>query len=201
MFKDNPFNEYIRPARKPIKLNSFQIWLIAKNRLRIIWSSNDRNNPIYMQRYFLWRPNKKENNGKANLFLHKICRSDRERDLHDHPWTWASLIVWGKYREVTKNSEVLESGWITMNESKIWRFLSFRRGVARDSHRLELIKNKPVWSLFWHGKRMQMWGFYVDGKKVYWREYLNDWPEDITESQKAQKLLAFAEQENKVLAS
>jgi hypothetical protein len=33
--------------------------------------------------------------------LHHILRSDEDRDLHDHPWSFLSVILWGGYWEHT----------------------------------------------------------------------------------------------------
>ena len=35
----------------------------------------------------------------GNLYLHVFHRSDEDRELHDHPWGFVSLILWGGYYE------------------------------------------------------------------------------------------------------
>lgn len=163
------------------ELNRFQRWLIKIGRLRVITATDPNPNidddtiDIYMLRYCLW--NKSGDKENANLFLHKICRSDQERDLHDHPWNWASLILKGSYQEITENGTVNavlhpHAFW-NHDKYKIFRPFTFRKGKATDTHRLVLINDKPVWSLFWHGKRIQKWGFYVKNEKIYWKVYLN----------------------------
>lgn len=36
-----------------------------------------------------------------NVYLHKFLRSDDDRALHDHPWWFVSLILRGRYDEIT----------------------------------------------------------------------------------------------------
>jgi hypothetical protein len=40
-----------------------------------------------------------------NVYLHKIVRSDDDRALHDHPWWWLSVMLKGRYAEVTRVQE------------------------------------------------------------------------------------------------
>ncbi|SID67872.1 Protein of uncharacterised function (DUF550) [Mycobacteroides abscessus subsp. abscessus] len=33
-----------------------------------------------------------------NIYLHKFLRDDDDRALHDHPWWFVSLMLWGQYK-------------------------------------------------------------------------------------------------------
>lgn len=98
------------------------------------------------------------------VYLHHIRKSDEDRHLHDHPFNFLSIILWGGYREWTGPHGV----WYGKNMPLRKRFV-FRK--ATDFHRLELSEG-PVWSLFIAGRRIKEWGFDVDGKWVHWKEYL-----------------------------
>ena len=52
----------------------------------------------YLERYYLFLRDRK--NFPFNIFLHKFLKSDSE-DLHDHPWNFISIILWGGYWEYT----------------------------------------------------------------------------------------------------
>lgn len=41
-------------------------------------------------------------NPLVNVYVHKFCRSDDDRALHDHPWWFVSLILRGRYDEITE---------------------------------------------------------------------------------------------------
>lgn len=99
-----------------------------------------------------------------NIYLHKFLRDDDDRALHDHPWWFVSLMVWGMYVEVTDEGRTVRSA------PEPWRWfwgdrpLVFRASTWR--HRVELIKagtNRtpiPCWTLIITGRRTRLWGFW-----------------------------------------
>ena len=94
------------------------------------------------------------------VYIHKFLRSDDDRALHDHPWWFVSIILHGSYIEVLPDEQ------ISMRRAGS---IQFRR--ATDTHRVVLIDNHPVWTLFITGPVKRMWGFWCD-------DYTPD--EDIT---------------------
>lgn len=102
-----------------------------------------------------------------NVYLHKILRSDDDRALHDHPWVNLSFILAGEYVEIRPVAIVrrllrqgLSTCWGLETEAKLRRRFSlvFRR--PRDAHRLVVLGDGPVWSLFITGPRVREWGFH-----------------------------------------
>jgi hypothetical protein len=91
-----------------------------------------------------------------NIYLHKIVRDDDDRALHDHPWVNCSIIIKGRYVEVTPKGRFLRKSWIPI----------FRRPTA--AHRLELVDGH-CWSLFITGPRIREWGFYCSKGWVHWK--------------------------------
>ena len=138
-------------------MNKFQSYLFKINRFSIIHNVDDPTN-VYVHRYSIFD----QESDCANIFLHKIFRSDADDYLHDHMWNWASFILWGSYEETFIDGSRDYCKW-----------LSFRRDKAETFHKL--ILTKPVWTMFFHAKPKQEWGFLVKGKKVFWREHLNYW--------------------------
>jgi hypothetical protein len=141
--------------------------------------------------------------------IHTTYRSDAERDLHDHPWPSASVILRNQYIEVLPRSQDQDPDLDATQCSYRLRKpgdIVFRR--ARTRHRLIIVDNKPCVSLFLMFRfapptleeihKIQMaylmaglrapdaaditrrWGFYAPGKGwVYWREYLNEWKRPV----------------------
>lgn len=94
-----------------------------------------------------------------NVYLHKICRDDDDRALHDHPWASLSFILRGRYRETTPfGKRDYQAGRI------IFRGQEF-------PHRLELIDGSPCWTLFLTGPKVREWGFYCPKGWVPWQEF------------------------------
>ena len=128
-----------------------------KNRKRVIYDRNHKKE--YLIRYYLFLRNRK--NFPFNITLHKILKSDVD-DLHDHPWSYATLILKGGYYEWLP---VKSREGNVVGSRRVWRGPGHvRKSKANDLHRLELQQDKdgneiPCWSLFIMGKQRQNWGF------------------------------------------
>lgn len=117
----------------------------------------------------------------CNLYLHCFVRDDDDRALHDHPWWFWSLILWGRYSEVVPHSprpSDLDAGVIWPQYAEIRRnclSLAFRRAEHR--HRVVLPRRLvhrqswpqqpiigfdqvPCWTLVLTGRRTREWGFW-----------------------------------------
>ncbi len=121
-------------------------------------------NDVYMERWVL-------STRYGALRLHHILRSDGDRDLHDHPFDFWSLLLTNGYTEVAPGGFDNVSprpapsapGKIVLGRelpdvSKWWPRFSVVRKKAEDLHRLELTAG-PVWTLVWSGPVRREWGF------------------------------------------
>ena len=92
------------------------------------------------------------------ICLHIFKRSD-VRVLHDHPWSFVSLILWRGYVEETLS-----------NRKRYWPgSLLFRD--AKHVHRVELIKERSAVTLVWMGKRERQWGFHTIKGWIPWHKF------------------------------
>lgn len=125
----------------------------------------------YLTRYRLWpRP-------RWSYYLHHILRSDRDRNLHDHPFDFYTVILWGGYWEHTGH-EYESLNHATGQMEKRLHVVRKWRGVgtvikhwAEDAHRLELPPGRTAWTFFIRGPRRREWGFHTDAGWVQWDEY------------------------------
>lgn len=102
-----------------------------------------------------------------NIYLHKIMRDDDDRALHDHPWPSLSIILAGRYREVTPRGSRVHCAGRVMLRSSIYR------------HRLEVGRG-VCWTLFITGPMLRTWGFWCPQGFVPWKEFANpDNPDEI----------------------
>ena len=126
-----------------------------KGRKRVI-KDRDSNEP-YLVRYYLFLKDRK--NFPFNITLHKVLKSD-EDVLHDHPWSYATLILKGGYWE---NLPIYAREGHVCGSHKVWRGPGhFRYRKSDDLHFLELEKDAngneiPCWSLFYMGKKAKSW--------------------------------------------
>jgi len=92
------------------------------------------------------------------IFIHHLMRSDYDRCLHDHPW---SFLTWrlGPYIEHT------ERGAFPRRRFSIgWRPAEFK-------HRLQM--DRPVWTVVLRFRYQRVWGFWPNGLFVAWNKYLS----------------------------
>ena len=92
--------------------------------------------------------------------VHHTKRADREDHKHDHPADNCSVVMrgWVDEMDVFNRSNLRTPGQII-----------FRR--AHEFHKLVGTNVDGVWTLWFMGKKINRWGFLVDGRKVYWRDY------------------------------
>lgn len=109
---------------------------------------------LYMRR---WRIGARKWPG---LRLHHIVRSDRDRELHDHPFWFVSFILWGSY------TEHLADGSVTT-----YRAPAVLYRTATTLHRLEL--TKPAWTFVIRGPIKRVWGFQTETGWIPWTQWVD----------------------------
>lgn len=109
------------------------------------------NGDVYMRRYYT---------RYDAVRFHEILRSDADRDLHDHPWDFTSVILEGSYREHTRS---------------FWPMTYVPGAVlvrkATDLHRLEVVSG-PVWTMVTVGPTLRTWGYMTKHGWIAWDKYL-----------------------------
>lgn len=126
-----------------------------------------QNNEPYLERYYLFLKDRKR--FPFNVFLHKFLKSDPD-DVHDHPWSYATLILKGGYWEWIPQ---FDSEGRKIGEIKHWRGPGhFRRSIATSYHRIELDPNITAWTLFMPGPQKREWGFLVNNEWMHNDQYL-----------------------------
>ena len=113
---------------------------------------------------YLRRWNILPRNRWCGLYLHNFLRSDDERAMHDHQYDNVSVLLWGRYQEVTTRGTFLRSPFRPV----------FRR--AETPHRVVLVEDRPVWSLFFMGPRRREWGFHCPAGWRHWTKFVEQRP-------------------------
>ena len=116
--------------------------MLFKNRKRIIldrgpsWADYDKAEPFVVRYYLLFR--NRPNWFPFNILVHKLLKSDLG-DLHDHYWSYITIILKGGY-------------WETTQKGTFWRkpgYVGFR--TRSDRHSLKIPEGKPAWTLLFVG--------------------------------------------------
>ncbi len=104
--------------------------------------------------------------------LHRIYRPDQQRELHDHPWSFFSVILRGWYEEnIPCPIDVCQGPEVAHIVSRCVRWWNWKPAEGR--HSIRHVSRTPVWTLVFTGPRRRIWGFWVDGgtRFVPWNEY------------------------------
>lgn len=109
----------------------------------------------YLTRYYLLG----SSTSRWALMLHCFHRGDVERDLHDHPWNFYSLILKNGYFETTGSGTKWQGPGKLLIRPSTWR------------HRVSLHSKEPAWTLVFRTKKKKSWGFWTDRGFVNWRNY------------------------------
>lgn len=111
----------------------------------------------------------------VNVYLHKFMRSDDDRALHDHPWSFLSWIIKGEYIEHAVNTTTLRKRWsIAYRPAKYAHRVQLLRGaaIARERTRVRPMRlEQPVWTLIVTGPKMRSWGFHCPSGWQHWKRF------------------------------
>jgi hypothetical protein len=140
--------------------------IVAFARRRIYQHIYDASGALYMGRWWVLREHRWF---PYAIRLHHIAREDRDRDLHDHPYDYRTIILKGFYVWVglPGRAHVLIEG-------------DTDRHGAEHFHKITQVSEGGVWTLFIYRCRSKSnpWGFLtLNGhgaiRKVPWRDYLD----------------------------
>lgn len=147
----------------------------------------DGRGSIFFNRYTILKTR------RGAIYLHQFFRGDSDRCLHDHPWPFSAIILWGGYVEemfsgplgiggagqcyVEKDSE--GDLWELAQTQKYFRPAgTIIRRSAGVPHRIVSIR-PGTWSLVVVGRRCRAWGFFGPYGWIRWRV---DQPNPICET-------------------
>lgn len=120
----------------------------------------------YLQRWWVI-----PRNDVVNVYLHRFLLSDDPRALHDHRGTNQSWLLEGEYDEVVPTRDRPFDGTVERIRRRAGETFDRR---ATDLHRIELIDEKPVISLFFIGPIVRNWGFRCpDRRWIDWETFTN----------------------------
>lgn len=122
--------------------------------------SRDDPNRVYLTRWRLLQT------PWFGVYLHRIHEHDTDPWLHDHPWSFVSVVLRGGYDE-----KLARGGVNSRSTAGRRRWLSIARRRATDLHRITRLHRKPTWTLIIAGRRVRRWGFRTNRGWVDYRTY------------------------------
>lgn len=123
-------------------------WLIRK--LFLVKEIKSRTGVVHFRRYRLlstpW----------LRIYIHKICQSDQDKHMHDHPWSFFSFLLWGSYQEWS----AFAPNWNSVKE-QVFPAYSLVRHHRTDAHRIRLL-TPHVWSFVVAWGKTYPWGYQTE---------------------------------------
>ena len=106
----------------------------------------------------------------GGVFLHRMAAPDPGLDLHDHPWTFVTIPLWGGYVEhrcATRDAPLAASiaEWYDSPAARGYpeTRLPLRPRMMRldECHRIVELRRRTAWTLVLAGPHRRPWGFYT----------------------------------------
>jgi hypothetical protein len=106
----------------------------------------------------------------GGIFVHRMTAPDPGIDLHDHPWTFWSLVLWGGYTEERAPTRLAveqaryAAEWpnsCTPGTPSWRRRLTVKAVRLDEAHRITHLHKPTVWTVVVHGPTRRQWGFYL----------------------------------------
>lgn len=130
------------------------------------------NGELYMRR---WRFRKDNTWG---FRLHNILKSDEDRELHDHPFTFITFILWGGYWEHLADGSRTWHGMFsclkrpatTLHRLELapeWRKETDERGIT-----ITVKRERPAWTFVLRSRYFREWGFQTPTGWIHWRDFV-----------------------------
>lgn len=102
------------------------------------------------------------------IYLHDIHEDDGERSHHNHPWSFISIVLRGRYVERVCEDPV---GAPAITRDRVHERFSVHRMGRTSAHRI-IQASSGLKTLILVGPREASWGFFEDdGEFVDWQEY------------------------------
>lgn len=105
----------------------------------------------------------------GRVLVHRMQAPDPGVDLHDHPWWFASVVLWGGYTE--QRADVRDAPtWARMADQNTDTargvVVERRPGSVRtmrldECHTITSLRRRTSWTLVIGGPRRRTWGFYL----------------------------------------
>lgn len=96
--------------------------------------------------------------------LHWIQKPDAEPYLHDHPVSFLSIILRGKYAELRQRRGEGSPRIV------VRKWFNFIKADSQDRHRI-VFARKNTLTLCLMGPKTREWGFHIQGRHVHWKDY------------------------------
>lgn len=104
------------------------------------------------------------------VYLHDIHEPDGDRDPHNHPWAFVSVVLRGYYVERVYPAPAARHVRKCYWQERRWRRFSVHRMGQHSAHRIT-DAGPRLKTLIFTGPRASGWGFFTPSGFVPWQDY------------------------------
>lgn len=105
----------------------------------------------------------------GRVLLHRMDAPDPGMDLHDHPWWFVSIVLWGGYTELRAGTRSAPTFAAFAEKHPTCdrgyeverRVLSVKTMRLDECHTITDLHRRRCWTLVIGGPRRRPWGFYL----------------------------------------
>lgn len=133
----------------------------------------EKNEIVYLSRW-VWEFGK----GRSSIRFHLFRNPDVDRCEHDHPWWFATFVLWGAYVEkyTTGSGITITDGTVTAisegeTKERTVRWFGYRPRGFR--HCITRLLRNPTATIIVTGPIVDEWGFYTNRGWVNWKIFVN----------------------------
>jgi hypothetical protein len=98
---------------------------------------------------------------RFSIYLHGIYKEDQDQHLHDHPWNFINIVLYGSYLEKVKYKK----------EPNVRNPGNLVKRNGKDFHKIEKLLSPKIYTLMITGPRYRDWGYDVNGTWVDQESY------------------------------
>lgn len=100
------------------------------------------------------------------IYVHDIYEPDADRDPHNHPWSFISIVLRGEYAEALHP----DANDLDTKRLKVYKRWSAHRMNRTAAHRI-IWAAPGLKTLILVGPRRSNWGFFTDAGYQPWQQY------------------------------
>lgn len=104
------------------------------------------------------------------VYLHHLCGADPGMDLHDHPFPFVTVVLWGGYSDIQCDARLASKAAKIQERFRYWGRWSIHRMPLTIAHRIDAVK-PHTWTLVLRGRKSRDWGFYPPDGYMSQRAY------------------------------
>jgi hypothetical protein len=103
--------------------------------------------------------------------LHKFYRGDDERAPHSHPWPFRTFPLKSYWEVLGDGTHQLVQAFRWHHRQSSYQHIVLGTSAKADKRGVKFWTPKPFWTIVVTGVKDRSWGFYPDGKYVYWKDF------------------------------